>query len=42
MFNAHVNVDVFASIWNVKYLFKYVYKGFDRVAAMIVGSTNEI
>jgi hypothetical protein len=42
MFNAHINVEVSAGIRSVKYLFKYVYKGPDRVAAVIVGPTNEI
>jgi hypothetical protein len=42
MFNAHINIEVSAGIRTVKYLFKYVYKGPDRVAAMIVGPTNEI
>jgi len=42
MFNAHINVKVFVGIWSVKYLFKYVYKGPDHVAMMIVGPTNEI
>jgi hypothetical protein len=42
MFNAHINVEVSASIRNVKYLFKYVYKGHDCVATMIAGPTNEI
>ncbi len=42
MFNAHINVEVFASIRNVKYLFKYIYKGPDCVATMITGPTNEI
>ncbi len=42
MFNVHINVEVFAGIRSVKYLFKYVYKGPDRVAAVIVGPTNEI
>jgi hypothetical protein len=42
MFNAHINVEVFASIRNVKYLFKYIYKGPDRVGAVIAGPTNEI
>ncbi len=42
MFNAHINVKVPVSIRSVKYLFKYVYKGPDRVAGMIVGLTNEI
>jgi hypothetical protein len=42
MFNAHINVKVSANIRSVKYLFKYVYKGPDRVATMIVSLTNEI
>jgi len=29
-------------IWSVKYLFKYVYKGPDRVVVVIVGPINEI
>ncbi len=29
MFNAHINVEVFVGIQSVKYLFKYVYKGYD-------------
>jgi hypothetical protein len=42
MFNAHINVEVSADIQSVKYLFKYVYKGPDRVGAVIAGPTNEI
>jgi len=42
MFNAHINVKVSANIRNVKYLFKYVYKGFDRVATLITAPTNKI
>jgi len=42
MFNAHINVEVFAGIRSVKYLFKYVYKGLDRVIAVIAGPINEI
>jgi hypothetical protein len=42
MFNAHINVEVSASILSVKYLFKYVYKGPDHLAAVIVGPINEI
>jgi hypothetical protein len=42
MFNAHINVEVSAGIWSVKYLFKYVYKGPDRVVMVIVGPINEI
>jgi hypothetical protein len=42
MFNAHINLEVSADIQSVKYLFKYIYKGPNHVAAMIVGPTNEI
>jgi hypothetical protein len=42
MFNAHTNVEVFADIPCVKYLFKYVYKAPDHVAVAIAGPTNEI
>ncbi len=30
-YNAHINVEVCSSVSAVKYLFKYVYKGHDRV-----------
>jgi len=42
MFNANLNVEVFVGIQSVKYLFKYVYKGLDHVATMIVDLINEI
>jgi hypothetical protein len=42
MFNAHINIKVSANIRSVKYLFKYVYKGPDRVATMITDPTNKI
>jgi len=42
MFNAHINVEVSAGIRSVKYLFKYVYKGPNRVTAVITGPINEI
>ncbi len=42
MFNAHINVEVSVGIRSVKYLFKYIYKGLDRVAAVIAGPINEI
>ncbi len=38
----HINVEVSAGIRSVKYLFKYVYKGPDCVAAVIAGPINEI
>jgi hypothetical protein len=42
MFNAHINVEVSVDIWSVKYLFKYIYKGPDRVAVVIASLTNDI
>jgi hypothetical protein len=42
MFNAHITIEVLVGIWSVKYLFKYVFKCFNRVAMVIVGPTNEI
>jgi hypothetical protein len=42
MFNEHINVEVFADIRSVKYLFKYVYKGPDHVTVVIASSTNKI
>jgi hypothetical protein len=42
MFNAHINVEVSADIQSVKYLFKYIYKGLDRVVVMIAYPINEI
>jgi hypothetical protein len=42
MFNAHINIEMFASIQSVKYLFKYMYKGPNRVVAVIADPTNEI
>jgi hypothetical protein len=41
-FNAHINIEVYADIRSVKYLFKYIYKGPDRVVALIASPTNEI
>jgi hypothetical protein len=41
-FNAHINVEVSASIRSIKYLFKYVYKGHDCKAVQVDGPTNEI
>jgi hypothetical protein len=42
MFNAHINIEVSTDIQNVKYLFKYVYKGPNHVVMVIANPTNEI
>jgi hypothetical protein len=39
MFNAHINVEVFIDIQNVKKHFKYVYKGPNRVTMVIATPT---
>ncbi len=39
-YNAHINVEISTSITAVKYLYKYVYKGHDRVMAEIRGETE--
>jgi len=30
MYSAYINVELYASIVAVKYIYKYIYKGFDR------------
>ena len=34
-YSAHINVEICSSVTAVKYLYKYVYKGYDRVMASI-------
>ncbi len=34
-YNAHINVKVYNNIRVVKYMFKYVYKGYDHVTVEI-------
>ncbi|XP_058219883.1 uncharacterized protein LOC131330353 [Rhododendron vialii] len=40
-FNCHINVEVCAGMRCVKYIHKYIYKGYDRTT-MVLGSANEI
>ncbi|XP_078431367.1 uncharacterized protein LOC144703147 [Wolffia australiana] len=35
VFNCHINVEICSSIQSVKYLYKYVYKGHDRIQAKV-------
>ena len=39
-YNAHINVEVCSTVADVKYLYKYVYKGTDR--AVVEVGTDEI
>lgn len=39
-FDAHINVEVCTSIASVKYLYKYVYKGHDRLVVELRGNEN--
>ena len=35
-YNAHINVEIFTTVMAVKYLYKYVYKGPDRVIVISI------
>lgn len=39
-FNAHINVEVCASVKSVKYLYKYVYKGHDAASVKITSDST--
>jgi hypothetical protein len=39
-YDCHINVEVATSIFSVKYLYKYVYKGHDRVLVSVSADTN--
>ena len=41
-YNCHINVKVCSSIKAVKYLYKHIYKGNDRIAVYIVNNSNHI
>jgi hypothetical protein len=41
-YDCHINVEICSSIRSVKYLYKYVYKGQDRVIVSIADSHDEI
>jgi hypothetical protein len=34
-YHAHINVEICSSIFTVKYLYKYVYKGHDRGTVVV-------
>ena len=41
-YNCHINVEICSSIRSIKYLYKYVYKGHDRVIVSIRDEQDEI
>ena len=41
-YNCHINVEICSSIKSVKYLYKYIYKGQDRVLISIMDQNDEI
>ena len=41
-YNCHINVEICSSIKSVKYLYKYIYKGEDRVLISLENEKNEI
>src|SRR5581483_4099333 len=41
-YNCHINVEICSSIKSIKYLYKYIYKGQDRVLISIVNPQDEI
>ena len=41
IFNCHINVEVVTSVKSVKYLYKYVYKGYDAANIIVEDSNNE-
>lgn len=40
-FDCHINVEICSTIKAVKYLYKYIYKGHDRVAFQLVANESE-
>ncbi|KAL5543450.1 hypothetical protein UlMin_007234 [Ulmus minor] len=40
-FNCHINVEICSTVKAVKYLYKYIYKGHDRIAFHINSNNNE-
>lgn len=41
-YNAHINVEVCASLMAVKYIHKYIYKGDDRTTLQLQNDPDEI
>jgi hypothetical protein len=41
-YHAHINVEICSSIFAVKYMYKYVYKGTDRAIAVVERQVNTL
>lgn len=39
-YNAHINVEVCATVKSVKYIYKYIFKGHDRAQVQITAGVN--
>jgi hypothetical protein len=40
LYNCHINIEIYSSIKAVKYLYKYIYKGFDGPSYLVDQSDN--
>lgn len=41
-FNCHINVEVCTTVKSVKYIYKYIYKGYDSATVQIQGSGEQV
>ncbi|EFN84419.1 hypothetical protein EAI_10746, partial [Harpegnathos saltator] len=40
LFNSYINVEIVSSIRSVKYLYKYIYKGYDAAFVIVENDVN--